>query len=265
MKPSSMYAALAFSAVATLGFTANANAYTTFFGQDLNGSNTTPLFSIPNSIAAENSFKSNLSNVGTENFESKATNAQSPLVLTFPGFAGGSLSATLNGGGSVASVTPGTTNTVGRYSVPSASSSKYWEVEAGSTVGSFTIDFGQQIAAFGFYGIDIGDFNGQLTIGVNGTTQTVGTQTTTPSLNNGAVLFYGLIADVGEEFNNITFSSTSGNGDFFGFDNFTIGSREQVCTPGTPGCGGTVPEPGGLALAGLALTGLALSRRRKSR
>jgi hypothetical protein len=241
MKLNSICAALAFSAVATLGIAGNAQAYTTFFGEDLNSSNSTPLSSIPNASAAEASFKSNLSNVGTENFESQATGASAPLALTFPGFGGGSLNAILSGGGgAVASVTPGTTNNAGRYSIPSASSSKYWQVSAGGG-GNFTITFAQSIAALGFYGIDIGDFGGQLTLGVNGSTQTVNNTIGSGGSTDGSVLFYGLIAAVGEEFTSVSFNTTTGGGDVFAFDNFTIGSREQVCTPGTPGCGGTVP------------------------
>lgn len=96
-----------------------ANAYL-IFGEDLNNSGAVPLASTPNSTTASNNFLANLIGVGTETFESQATGASAPLPLTFPG-AG---TATLTGGsGVVSAVTPGTTNGVGRYSIPSASSS----------------------------------------------------------------------------------------------------------------------------------------------
>lgn len=260
MNKTKICAALAVSAAATLGFTGSAHAYTTFFGEDLNNSSSTPLAVTPNATAAANSFLSNLIGVGTETFESQTPGAGQPLALTFPG-AG---TATLSGGnGSVSSVTPGTTNGAGRYSIPSASSSNFWQVTAGGG-GNFTITFSQSIAALGFYGIDIGDYGGQLTLGVNGTTQTVNNTIGSNGSTDGSVLFYGLIAAAGEEFTSVSFNTTTGGGDVFAFDNFTIGTLQQVCTPGTPNCGGNVPEPGSLALAGLALAGLASLRRRKS-
>lgn len=250
MKMKTLAAALAGSAA--FGLAANAHAYLSYFGEDLNSSATTPLSSIPNSSGAETSFKSNLVGVGTETFEGQTTGAGSPLALTFPG-AG---TATLSGSGSVVSVTPGTTNGAGRYSVPSATSSKYWSVTTGVGV-DFTVTFTTDIAAFGFYGIDISDYGGQLTLSFfNGANlvnslavpNTVGSGGST----DGSVLFYGLIAQTSaEEFDRVVFS-TSGS-EAFAFDDFTIGTRQQV----------QIPEPASLALMGLGLAGLAASRRRK--
>jgi hypothetical protein len=238
-------------AVAATLSAGNAQAYQVFFGEDLNNSATVPLSSVPNSSNAETQFMSHLSGVGTEDFEGQTTDFTAPLILNF-GAAG---TATLSGSsGIVAAVTPGTTNGVGRYSIPSASSSKYWDVTAGAS-GTFTITFANSIAALGFYGIDIGDGGGQLTLALsNGDLPNVNH---TKGNSDGSVLFYGLIAQgSAEEFTSISFTSTIPGGqtgiDVFGFDKFTIGTQQQV-----------IPEPATLALFGLGLAGLAASRSRK--
>jgi hypothetical protein len=238
-----------------------AQAYTTYSGVDPNptNSNNVPLAVTPNSNAAEANFLSQLTGVGTETFETKSGSA--PLALNFPG-AG---TATLNGAGAVVSVTPGTTNGFGRYSVPSATSSRYWEVNAGGS-GTFNVTFSSQIAAFGFYGIDIGDFAGTLEIDLfsdvlgNNLIGSLPVTTAPQNTANGSVLYLGFIAaNPGELFQRVAFRSTSGNSDVFAFDNFTIGSKEQVCRENCP-----VPEPGTLALFSLGLLGFGLTRRRKT-
>ena len=97
---------VALASTAALGLAANAHAaYITYFGEDQNISAYTPLASTPNASAAETSFLSFLSGVGTEDFESLSGSA--PLVLTFPG-AG---TATLSGGsGVVVNVGAGTSS-----------------------------------------------------------------------------------------------------------------------------------------------------------
>ena len=219
-----------------------------FSGIDNNGSNTVPLASTPNSDAARNAFFANLVGVGTETFETRSGGA--PLAINF-GAAG---TATVTGPGSVAIVPPGTTNGVGRYSVPSATSSRYWEAEAG--VGGIVVNFSNPIAAFGFYGIDIGDFQGTVALRLtdeDGNTSTLNIPTASGKAANGSVLYFGFY-DTAVQYTSVAFLTTGGTGDFFGFDNFSIGSLEQVVP---------APEPMSLALFGLGLAGLGMMRRRR--
>lgn len=228
-----------------------AAAYQIFFGEDLNNDGNVALSSTPNSTAAEQQFKRVLTGVGTEGFESYSSGTNAPLDLTFPG-AG---DATLSGGnGTIQSVAPGTTNGVGRYGT---SGSNFLEVTAGGG-GNFVVNFDNTVAAFGFYGIDIGDFGGQLQIQLNDAANTLITVNNTigsGGSTDGSVIFFGIVAEDGDEdFTQASFLTTTGGGDVFAFDDMTVGSRPQV-----------ISEPATLATLGLGIAGLTAFRRaRKS-
>jgi hypothetical protein len=251
--------------------------FVTTFGQTPNGSTGFPLSTYPQAASARNTFVSGVT-ASFYDFESATvdditvTNRSLSISL-------GGVTATLSGGGRVASVdqvAPDLTDQ-GRFSVSGVScppspipkppgclnqGKNYWEATApnGST-SSFKIDFSSAVDSFGFFGIDIGDFGGTvsmvLTRASDDTTFTVapgaGALTGTPA--DGSVLFFGVRADIADDyFKSVQFIASGGSGaDVFAFDMFTA-----TAAPGTP-----VPLPGSLALVGAALGGLALVRRRR--
>ncbi len=215
---------------------------TEYFGEDLYPGYTVPTGG--NAKTARTSFLSSLSGVGNEDFESFSSTLFAPFTLSFPGTSG-SITATLTGGG------PASINTTAGSGRFPTSGTQYLETDGGR---SFNIALSNPIAAFGFYGTDIGDFGGRITIQATGggatTNLTVLNTTNSP---NASLLFYGFI-DTGATYTNLLFGNTSGN-DYFGFDDMVVGDPGQIKP---------VPEPVTLLLMGMGLAGLGFARRRKS-
>jgi hypothetical protein len=218
----------------------------TFFGQDINNAGDPNQAVFTNATAARNNFFTNLSGVGTETFEEIATGSTSPLALTFPS-AG---TATLAGSGTINSGNDG----AGRYAF---SGSKYYYASTSST----TVAFSAPIAAFGFYGTDIGDYGGQLQLQLTDTLGHVSLLTVpnSTSLNgeiSGSNLYFGFY-DTTTSYTSIAFLNNSSGSDVFAFDDMSVGSLAQVKPS-------ALPEPASWAMmiSGFGLTGGVLRRRR---
>jgi hypothetical protein len=264
----------------TIGLTTGAQSVSgapiTFTAFDRHGNSAVPLGATPNADAARDAFLAGLVGVGTETFENIPIGTRAPLTVSFEG-AG---SATLLGPGRVVSVTPGEVlrrgsdgSPLGRYSVPSTSTSRFWDTAAQD--GGFAIEFGSPVAAFGFYAVDVGESGGILKLlleASGGGTVELSVPLVSPARDaEGSVLFFGFI-DTETLYDRIAFVTrdpTSGASidDGFGFDNFIIGSIEQVRTdppeefpPHSPPT--AVPTPGALSLFSVGLFALGLLRVR---
>ncbi len=208
----------------TVGWTPAAQQI--FFGEDLNSSDIVPPASMANTTTAHNNFMAQLSSgVGIESFETFSTSATQPLNLSFPG-SSGSIGATLTSPATlqiIRNTVPGTASN-GRYPL---SGVQFLQVNG----TDFTLNFSSPIAAFGFYGADIGDYGGHLTLDVRYLTAgvvtlNVGNSATGGGATDGSALFFGFL-NTSDTFDQIIFHNSDAN-DLFAYDAMTVGDLFQL-------------------------------------
>lgn len=205
--------------------------------------------------------------IRTDGFSSYPTTTGAPIkTLDLGSTIGGSISMAVGGGRIATAETDVPSN--GRFDttgVGGITERKWW-----LTAYSFTLTFDQGISALGFYGTDLGDFDGGFELELLRANETAGdgrvevvksTMSTNADAVNGTLQFFGFYdPDPQNKYTQVIFRITQAapdveDFDFLGFDDFVVGP----VAPGTP-----VPEPGSLALVGAALLGVAAARRRKA-
>lgn len=180
-----------------------------FFGEDFwTPGNPYPI-PHPHSDQARDAFLAALISFGTESFEEYPSPTHTPLLIDFDGMA----TAVVTGDAIVRATTG-----FDRYPI---SGSNVLE----AAFGEFTFTFGSPVAAFGFYGTDVGDVLDQPLVltffHVSGPAQTVTVPMSFDSgSRNASVLFFGLV-DPLNPFTAVTFAN--GASDYNGFDDITMG------------------------------------------
>lgn len=246
-----------FALGAAMALTATTADAQRIYGDDTDGSRSTRASNVQ-TAAARASFLDLIGGTArTEEFETQLIGQMPPLNLDF-GL--GRTIATLNAGGQSGRVVNDggdgvSTNGNGRYANTNPA---YYETRSTNNENTtFRINFTQNIRSFGFVGIDIGDYNSQLSLVFlrDGAVVDTWELPYTPSdgdnsLRDGSRLFAGYrAASNAEYFNEVRFLGTDRD-DVFAFDDMTIA---------------VVPEPAtvGLLATGIAALGLVGFRRRR--
>lgn len=220
-----------------LAQTAPAQAFKLFSGYDENPVNQTvlPLAARVNALADSQDFDQTINNgtVTTESFESQSTSKRiNDLSLEISGVRS-QFSYIKKSDNTPAAATVqkanGTTGMTNSGTFPT-------EGEKGISINSsnhFGISFTQPLAAFGFWGTDLGDNKNELTVEFYRDSNLVSYQKINyleDNPGNSSVFFFGGLAETtAEQFNRVQLvSSINWTGDAIGLDQFTIATPEQV-------------------------------------
>jgi hypothetical protein len=235
-----------------------AEAFTLFSGVDFNTSgNNTPLTSFPNSDQARDLFFGRLTSVGTETFEgftgsAGGTAPPSPFSIGFA-VPGGTLDATIVDEGDSAKIYDRPDGN-GAYAISGTNYVRF-TVPRGGAGTSFLINLSQPAGAFGFYTTDLNPRSG-LVLEVSNSDGLLSTLTAFLKDDNresGSATYFGFLAESPlEQFTQVRFV-VDGTNDVIGFDDFSVGSLEQV-----------EPVPGPLPLLGVGAA-FAWSRKMRQR
>ncbi len=226
-----------------------------FFGHDLGLGENTRLTATPNSDAARTAFIAEVGGGQLESFESlehggwaatQQTDGSWTLgrELDFAGSFG-------TGGGNVTGTFSARTGTV--HELPSGTFSGRYPTHGDkffhSQADEITFVFDQAIHGFGFDGIDLGDFSGQLTVDIYDGDNLLHAITVPHAIDGlgGDVLFWGF-ADIENPFTKVVFSNTNPGGDVFAIDQMLIAT----------------PVPGALPLLATGVAALVWARRRRA-
>jgi hypothetical protein len=249
---------------AAIGLAVPAQALSFYTGYDANpaGSGVLPLASRTNSIAAFNSYKANLGGNGvtTESYETvPKTTPVDGLVQQLSGVTA-TYSYTKKSDGSASTAVVQKADSAGLTNAGTFPTDGIQGVSINSA-NNFKIKFASPLAAFSFWGTDLGDSKNTLTVilrkaGVNVQSKLI--DYLDASAGQSSVFFFGGIAqNAAEQFDEVELlSSISSDGDAIGIDQLTVGTPDQVTATSKP-----VPTPALLP----GLVALAAGARRRSK
>jgi hypothetical protein len=225
-----------------------------------------PLVNRINSTAAFNNYRNNLGGVGvtTESFETTAVGTDiNDLAPTLSGVVSNFIYTTDEAG--TTSAGSGVAASVQKANATGMTNSGTFPTEGkqGISINSdnfFKIKFVSPLAAFSFWGTDLGDNKNTLTVILRRVGIEVGRQPIdylNANAGDSSVFFFGAIAqNSGELFDEVQLLSSKAN-DAIGIDQITVGTVDQFTPPST-----AVPTPA--LLPGLIALAAGVRRRSKA-